>query len=79
MEMDPFSRLLGVAGEVEAGDSAFPWTTMSSVQVSLRLRRYSSVSRSTTSSLVSFSTALILCTTWGRRIMMEKKRGVERW
>jgi hypothetical protein len=55
----------GEAGETEVGPPR--WTAISSVQTRRRLRRYSSVSRSTTSSLVSCSTALILCTTCGER------------
>lgn len=50
--------------EGRAGLSRMPLCTMSSVQVSRRLHRYSSVSLSTTSSRVSVSTALMRCTTW---------------
>ena len=45
-----------------------PRRAISSVQVSCRRRSSSSVSLSTTSRRVCPSTALILCTTWGRRV-----------
>lgn len=45
-----------------------PRRAISSVQVSCRRRSSSSVSLSTTSRHVCPSTALILCTTWGRRV-----------
>lgn len=45
-----------------------PCWAISSVQVSCRRWSSSSVSLSTTSSRVCPSTALILCTTWGRQV-----------
>lgn len=59
---EPFCLPPGVAGAV-GGVAFVPRTAISSVQVSRRLRRYVSVSASTTSSLVSPSTALIRWTT----------------
>lgn len=59
-----------------AGLSRMPLCTMSSVQVSLRLHRYSSVSLSTTSSRVSVSTALMRCTTWGGQGQLSTSPGV---
>lgn len=56
---------VGVVGmaTADAAEDAVMRTAMSSVQVRRRLRRYSSVSRSTTSKRVSPSTALMRCTT----------------
>lgn len=75
LDTEPFSRFfLGVDGtedgerEGEAGGTKeeagpIPGTAMSSVTVRRRLRSLSYASRSTTSNLVSLSTALIRCTT----------------
>lgn len=63
LDTELFSRLLWVGGGEEEEADGLTRTAMSSVQVRRRLRKYSSVSRSTTSSLVSCSIALILCTT----------------
>lgn len=69
LDTEPFSRLLlGVEGtEEDRGDGEegglAPRTAISSVAVRQRLRRLSLVSGSTTSNLVSFSTAFIRWTT----------------
>lgn len=75
LDTEPFSRfLLGEGGTEDGGEEgeaggeedeggAAPRTAISSVAVRRRLRRLSCVSLSTTSNLVSLSTALIRCTT----------------
>lgn len=70
------TELFSCGGE-EGGADGLTRTAMSSVQVRRRLRRYSSVSRSNTSSLVSCSMALILCTTWEQTKHQRNNRNVQ--
>ena len=77
LDTEPFSRFLpgedgteegegegeGDAGAEDEEEGPVPRMAISSVAVRRRLRRLSCVSRSTTSNLVSWSMALIRCTT----------------
>lgn len=73
-QTSPLSLARALAGGT-AELSRIPLCTMSSVQVSRRLHRYSSVSLSTTSKRVSVSTALMRCTTWERQGQLSTSPG----